>query len=727
PISTCASTTIPIHWPNSSGWSRSAASAGCISARSCRHARIRPGLPTVPSSMPPSKRPWRARHDGWPAERNRGPARGLPRRRRPHHACGRQRRSQRGQWHDARTGRRIRLRQERDVARHHGLVVKALRRGLRFDPLRRIRSARCPRRDAARPARQPAGDDLPGADDLAKSEFYHRRPDHRDDPAPSRRLAAAGARARHRAVAPRSHPLPRQADQRISAQALRRHAPARDDRDGAGLRPAPLDRGRADHRARRHPAGADPRPDARAEGRQWCRDHPDHPRPRRGRRSLRRGCGDVRRRNRRARTGRRTLRQPAASLHGRPARLDPAARPPRRASGDHRGHGAEYGEPASRLPFFRALPFRCRDLCDRATAAGHGEHGSRLALYPGAAGAAGVMTALLEVDGLVKHFVAARSVFGRPTAYVKAVDGVSFTVEAGKTLALVGESGCGKSTVSRLVLRLIEPDAGTVRFEGRDLLALGADQLRLFRRDAQIIFQDPYASLNPRMTVSQILTEPLALHDLVPAPRRRERVEELLHLVGLEPRFARRYPHEFSGGQRQRIAIARALAVEPKLIICDEPVSALDVSIRSQILNLLRDLQDRLGLAYIFVSHDLAVVKHIADRVAVMNLGVIVETAEAETLFAAPRHPYSRALLSAIPVPKPRAMRSRIVLQGEMPSALNPPPGCRFHTRCPYVIERCRVEPPQLIADASGHATACHRTAELPPAEAILPHDGGFS
>jgi oligopeptide/dipeptide ABC transporter ATP-binding protein len=337
------------------------------------------------------------------------------------------------------------------------------------------------------------------------------------------------------------------------------------------------------------------------------------------------------------------------------------------------------------------------------------------------------MTALLEVEGLVKHFVAARSVFGRPTAFVKAVDGVSFTVEAGKTLALVGESGCGKSTVSRLVLRLIEADAGSVRFEGRDLGALDANALRAFRRDAQIIFQDPYASLNPRMTVSQILTEPLVLHDLVPSSRRRERVEELLRLVGLEPRFARRYPHEFSGGQRQRIAIARALAVEPKLIICDEPVSALDVSIRSQILNLLRDLQERLGLAYIFVSHDLAVVKHIADRVAVMNLGTIVETAEAQALFAAPAHPYSRALLSAIPVPKPKAKRSRIVLQGEIPSALNPPSGCRFHTRCPYTIERCRNEEPQLLSDGTGHATACHRTAELPTSEAIIPRDGGFS
>ena len=334
------------------------------------------------------------------------------------------------------------------------------------------------------------------------------------------------------------------------------------------------------------------------------------------------------------------------------------------------------------------------------------------------------MTALLEVENLAKHFVADRSLFGRPTAFIKAVDGVSFRVDAGKTLALVGESGCGKSTVSRLVLRLIEPDAGSIRFEGRDLLAMDTNQLRAFRRDAQIIFQDPYASLNPRMTVSQILTEPLALHDLVPAPRRRERVDELLRLVGLEPRFARRYPHEFSGGQRQRIAIARALAVEPKLIICDEPVSALDVSIRSQILNLLRDLQDRLGLAYIFVSHDLAVVKHIADRVAVMNLGGIVETADTQGLFTTPSHPYSRALLSAIPVPTPRARRSRILLQGELPSALNPPPGCRFHTRCPYVIDRCRVEPPQLLTDAAGHATACHRTAELPPADAIVAADG---
>ena len=334
------------------------------------------------------------------------------------------------------------------------------------------------------------------------------------------------------------------------------------------------------------------------------------------------------------------------------------------------------------------------------------------------------MTALLEVKNLVKHFVVGRSVFGRPTAFIRAVDGVSFSVDAGKTLALVGESGCGKSTVSRLVLRLIEPDSGSVSFEGRDLLSLDANQLRAFRRDAQIIFQDPYASLNPRMTVSQILTEPLALHDLVPPARRRERIEELLRLVGLEPRFARRYPHEFSGGQRQRIAIARALAVEPKLIICDEPVSALDVSIRSQILNLLRDLQDRLGLAYIFVSHDLAVVKHIADRVAVMNLGSIVETADAQALFAAPRHPAKPRAIDGDPGAQPPGKaQPRCCCRGDAERG-NPPPGCRFHTRCPYAIDRCRVEPPPLLlADAAGHATACHRTAELPPADAIVQAD----
>src|SRR5438067_34935 len=306
------------------------------------------------------------------------------------------------------------------------------------------------------------------------------------------------------------------------------------------------------------------------------------------------------------------------------------------------------------------------------------------------------MTALVVAEGLVKHFVARRSAFGRPLSHLQAVDGVSFTVEAGKPLARVGESGSGKSTVGRLVLRLIEPTAGRMRFDGEDVFALSEAGTRAYRRQAQLVFQDPYASLNPRMTVGEILGEPIALHDIVPPAQRRERVAQVMRVVGLEPRFAPRYPHEFSGGQRQRIVIARALAVEPKLIVCDEPVSALDASIRSQVLNLLRDLQRQLGLTYIFISHDLAVVKHIADRVAVMNLGVIVELASTAGLFASPRHPYTRALISAIPVPNPRAKRDRIILQGDMPSALHPPAGCRFHTRCPYVIERCRVEVPML-------------------------------
>jgi len=324
------------------------------------------------------------------------------------------------------------------------------------------------------------------------------------------------------------------------------------------------------------------------------------------------------------------------------------------------------------------------------------------------------MTALVEAEGLVKHFVARRSAFGRPLSHVNAGDGVDFTVEAGKTLALVGESGSGKSTVGRLVLRLVEPTAGRMRFDGQDVFALSDAGVRAFRRQAQLVFQDPYASLNPRMTVGDILGEPLALHDIVPSARRRERVAELLDMVGLQPRFAPRYPHEFSGGQRQRIVIARALAVDPKLIVCDEPVSALDVSIRSQVLNLLRDLQRRLGLAYIFISHDLAVVKHIADRVAVMYLGRIVETAPTDELFASPRHPYTQALLSAIPVPRPGARRERRILQGDVPSPIDPPSGCHLHLRCPHAIERCKIERPALIATGD-HATACHRWQELPP------------
>jgi peptide/nickel transport system ATP-binding protein len=331
---------------------------------------------------------------------------------------------------------------------------------------------------------------------------------------------------------------------------------------------------------------------------------------------------------------------------------------------------------------------------------------------------------LLAVDGLEKHFVLRRSFLGHPTFVVRAVDGVSFTLRSGETLALVGESGSGKSTVGRLVLRLIEPTAGRVVFDGRDVFALEPAALQAFRRDAQLVFQDPYASLNPRMPVGDILAEPLKLHAIVPRSSRHARVAELLDLVGLNPKLARRYPHEFSGGQRQRIAIARALAVEPRLIVCDEPVSSLDVSIRAQVLNLLRDLRERLGLAYLFISHDLAVVKHIADRIAVMNFGRIVETANAETLFATPRHPYTRALLSAIPVPRPRAKRERIAM-GDLPSVLAPPAGCHFNTRCPFAVDRCRTERPPLADDGSGHATACHRWAELPAGTAVASEQQG--
>ena len=334
-------------------------------------------------------------------------------------------------------------------------------------------------------------------------------------------------------------------------------------------------------------------------------------------------------------------------------------------------------------------------------------------------GPAGSGAALEAVD-LAKHFPVRTGLFGRGKDAIRAVDGVSFSVDAGRTFAIVGESGCGKSTVARLVLRLIEPTRGTLRLEGRDLLAVPPAQMRELRGRLQIVFQDPYGSLNPRMTVGDTLAEPLMLHDVVPASRRRGRVAELLDLVGLPARAVRRYPHEFSGGQRQRLAIARALASEPRVIVCDEPVSALDVSIQAQILNLLADLQARLGLAYVFISHDLAVVRQIASSLGVMYLGRLVETGPADAVLSRPRHPYTQALLSAVPVPAPGARARAAVVSGDVPSPLAPPPGCHFHTRCRSATERCRTEAPSLEQTPEGGAVACLRWRELPHAASAV-------
>jgi oligopeptide transport system ATP-binding protein len=316
---------------------------------------------------------------------------------------------------------------------------------------------------------------------------------------------------------------------------------------------------------------------------------------------------------------------------------------------------------------------------------------------------------LLDVRDLVVHFSVGGDLFHRPVT-VHAVDGVSFSLRPGETLGLVGESGCGKTTTGRTILRLTPATSGTVRFDGVDLLTLGDEGMRRMRRQMQIVFQDPFASLNPRLSVGDIIGEPLLVHELAGGTARRERVSELLQLVGLGPTAAGRYPHQFSGGQRQRIGIARALAVEPRFVVLDEPVSALDVSIQSQILNLLLDLQTRLGLAYLFIAHDLAVVGQISDHVAVMYLGLIVEHGATAELYRAPFHPYTQSLFSAVPIPDPdlEQSRRRITLVGEVPSPINPPPGCRFHTRCPIATDQCRIETPPLRVIRPGHRVACH-------------------
>jgi oligopeptide/dipeptide ABC transporter ATP-binding protein len=315
---------------------------------------------------------------------------------------------------------------------------------------------------------------------------------------------------------------------------------------------------------------------------------------------------------------------------------------------------------------------------------------------------------LVKVENLVKYYPVRGGLLYRTVAEVKAVDDVSFAIKAGETLGLVGESGCGKTTVGRTLLRLVPATSGTVEFEGKQLFQVGSGDLKRLRRDMQIIFQDPYSSLDPRMPVGEIVGEGLLVHGLGNKKERDERVREVMARVGLRGQYARRYPHEFSGGQRQRIGIARALVLRPKFIVCDEPVSALDVSIQSQILNLLRDLQEEFGLTYLFIAHNLAVVKYISDRVGVMYLGKIVELAETAVLFKTPLHPYTQALLSAIPEPDPTRRSKRIVLTGDVPSPINPPSGCRFHTRCPVAHEMCKRVVPPFAEAASGHPVACH-------------------
>ncbi len=315
---------------------------------------------------------------------------------------------------------------------------------------------------------------------------------------------------------------------------------------------------------------------------------------------------------------------------------------------------------------------------------------------------------LVEVRHLVKWFPIMGGIISRPVAHVKAVDNVSFSIRRRETLGLVGESGCGKTTVARTMLRLIEPDSGQVWFGDVDLVTLKKNELRRLRPQMQVIFQDPYASLNPRLTVMDIVGEAMSFHGLARGKERDRRVMDLLERVGLQAAHARRFPHEFSGGQRQRIGIARALAMDPKLIVADEPVSALDVSIQSQILNLLSDLQQDLGVTYLFIAHGLHVVKHVSDRIGVMYLGKMVEMAPSDELYRSPAHPYTKALVSAIPVPDPKRHRERIILEGDVPSPVNPPAGCRFHTRCSYAVDRCRREEPELRAVADGHSVACH-------------------
>ena len=474
------------------------------------------------------------------------------------------------------------------------------------------------------------------------------------------------------------------------------HEAARDDRDGALDATASADRRRADHRPRRHDPGADPRADAGAAARDGDGDPADHPRPRRRERARRSHRRDVRREAGRARRPRDAAPAGPAPLHPGPAALDPVAGASRRAAPRDRRRGAATVRVPRRLSLLDALPARGGRLPFAAAADLRGRGGAPARLSRGPAGGRPMSDApLLRVEGLRTWFPIRSGLFQNVSGWVRAVDGVDLEIRAGETLALVGESGCGKTTVGRSILRLEEPREGKILYDGRDLRGLAPAELRPVRSDLQIVFQDPMGSLDPRMRIRDAIAEGMQAFGIgANEAERTERVAALLSRVKLDPSVMQRYPHEFSGGQRQRICIARALAVEPRLIVCDEATSALDVSIQAQILNLLRELQDELGLTYLFITHDLGVVRYLADRVAVMYLGQIVESAETERLFTQPEHPYTQGLLAAVPSVDPthRGVAARVL--GDVPSPANPPEGCRFHTRCAARIEGCDTQAP---------------------------------
>src|SRR5882672_3836563 len=615
------------------------------------------------------------------------------------------------QGRDARDRGRVGLGQERHRAVRDAPDPDATRPHRRgHDPLQRQESPGAPAAADAEDPRQRDLDDLPGADDVAEPGVHGRRADRRGDPAPRRAGPPRRDGQDGRYAQARAHPQRRAPGEGISPPALGWHAATHHDRDGALLQSQPPDRRRADDRARRHHPGADPRAPERAEGQAGDGDLAHHPRHGRHRRDRPARDRDVWGAGRRGGAGRRALQGAAAPVHAGVASLDPAHRSGRHPEAEARSdprHGSDAARRhQARLPLRAALCARETHALRKHAAAEGSPAGPQSGLLPLLRSA--MPDALLKVRNLKKYFPIRGGLFSREIARVHAVDDVSFDILPGETLGLVGESGCGKSTTGRSILRLIEPTSGEVTFQGKNVTTLDKRSLRALRKEMQIIFQDPYASLNPRMTVGSIIGEALVIHKLAPTRKaREERVVQLLETVGLLPDHLRRYPHEFSGGQRQRIGIARALAVSPKLIVADEPVSALDVSIQAQIVNLLEDLQAKFGLTYLFIAHDLSVVEHISTRVAVMYLGKIVEIALAKELYTNPRHPYTEALLSAVPIPDPTMKRKRILLEGDVPSPINPPSGCRFHTRCALRVPSCSTNEQVLKEISPSHWVAC--------------------